>query len=130
MYSPVDQTVGLQAETQNYSRSEPDVTPPEGKWDFRESRITVNGEDINPPVWTNRHSERSNEISLGNENLAVRQPIPVKLHKGWNDVMIKLPIGKFSTPETRLAKWMFTFVFTTPDGREAAPGLIYSADIP
>lgn len=130
VYSPVDQTVGLQAETQNYSRSEPDVTPPEGKWDFRESRITVNGEDINPPVWTNRHSERSNEISLGNENLAVRQPIPVKLHKGWNDVMIKLPIGKFSTPETRLAKWMFTFVFTTPDGREAAPGLIYSADIP
>lgn len=129
VYSPVDQTVGLQAETQNYSRSEPDVTPPEGKWDFRESRILVNGREIEPPVWTNRHTERSNEISLGNENMAVRPPLKVKLNKGWNDVMLKLPIGKFSTPETRLAKWMFTFVFTTPDGSEAAPGLIYSTEV-
>ncbi len=129
VYSPVDQVVGLQAETQNYSRSEPDVTPPAGKWDFRESRIVVNGHDVEPPVWTNRHEERRNEISLGNENFAAREPLKVELKKGWNDVMIKLPVGRFSTPETRLVKWMFTFVFTTPDGREAAPGLIYSTDL-
>ncbi len=127
VYSPTDQTVGLQAETQNYSRSEPDVAPPAGKWDYRESKIYVNGEEILPPTWTATHTERSNELSLGNENLAAREPIAVNLHKGWNDVMIKLPVGEFSTPETRLVKWMFTFVFTTPDGREAAPGLIYSA---
>ena len=129
VYSPKDQTVGLQAETQNYSRSEPDLAPPAGKWDYRESRIYVNGEEVAPPVWTATHTERSNEISLGNENLSSRAPIPVKLHKGWNDVMIKLPVGAFSTRDTRLVKWMFTFVFTTPDGRDAAPGLKYSASI-
>lgn len=42
--------------------------------------------------------------------------------------MLKLPVGEFWTPETRLVKWMFTFVFTTPDGRDAAPGVAYSAD--
>lgn len=129
VYSPVDQTVGLQAETQNYSRSEPDVAPPAGKWDYRESRIYVNGKEIAPPAWTATHTERSNEASLGNENIPARAPIAVDLHKGWNDVMIKLPVGAFSTPETRLVKWMFTFVFTTPDGRDAAPDLIYSADV-
>ena len=51
----------------------------------------------------------------------------VKLRKGWNDVMIKLPVGSFSTPETRLVKWMFTFVFTTPDGSREAD-LIYDPD--
>lgn len=128
VYSPVDQTVGLQAETQNYSRSESDLPPRQGTWDYRGSRIMVNGSDIAPPVWTSSHVERDNEIPLGNENFSAREPILVKLNKGWNQVMLKLPIGAFTTPETRLVKWMFTFVFTTPDGRHAAPGLIYSPD--
>ena len=38
----------------------------------------------------------------------------------WNEVLVKLPVGAFSTPETRLVKWMFTCAFTTPDGRAAA----------
>ena len=125
VYSHKDQEVGLQFETQNYSRSEPDLPPPTGKWDYRESRLWINGDDILPPVWNNPHIERDNEVSLGNENLAARTVIPVKLRKGWNEVMIKLPVGEFSTPDTRLVKWMFTCVFTTADGREAAPGLIY-----
>lgn len=126
VYAPEDMTVGLQAETQNYSRSESDIPPPPGKWDFRESRIWVNDNEIQPPTWTANHTERSNEISLGNENFAARPPIAVDLRHGWNKVLIKLPVGSFRTPETRLVKWMFTFVFTTPDGRHAAPGLIYS----
>lgn len=126
VYAPEDMTVGLQAETQNYSRSEADVPPPPGKWDYRQSRILVNGSDIPAPVWTATHDHRTNEISLGNENFPARPPIPVRLHKGWNSVLLKLPVGQFTTPETRLVKWMFTFVFTTPDGRSAAPGLIYS----
>lgn len=115
VYSPDDRIAGLQAETQNYSRSESDIPPPAGKWDYRGSRIWVNGSEIEPPLWSASHSERTNEISLGNENFAARQPIAVRLHKGWNDVLIKLPVGKFRTPETRLVKWMFTFVFTDPD---------------
>lgn len=41
---------------------------------------------------------------------------------------MKLPVGKFSLPEVRLVKWMFTFVFVTPDGEKAVDGLIYSPD--
>lgn len=126
VHAPENMTVGLQAETQNYSRSESDIPPPAGKWDYRESRIWINDSEVAPPIWQSSHTERSNEISLSNENFTARDPIPVKLHKGWNKVLIKLPVGEFRTPETRLVKWMFTFVFTTPDGRNAAPGLIYS----
>ncbi len=125
VYSPKDQTVGLQAETQNYSRSEKDIPPRNGTWDYRQSRFWINGEEIMPPTWDSQHTEFDNELPLTNENAAVRKPLQVKLRKGWNDVMIKLPVGKFNARETRLVKWMFTFVLTTPDGKEAAPGLIY-----
>jgi len=126
VYSPRAQQAGLWAETQNYSRSEPDLPPPAGKWDYRESRIWINGKEIMPPAWTATHREKSNETALGNENCVARPPIKVHLNKGWNRVLLKLPIGKFSTPETRLAKWMFTAVFVTPDGKNAMDGLIYS----
>lgn len=127
VWSPKDQTVGLQFETQNYSRSESDLPPPAGKWDYRDSRLWLNGQEIQPPVWQGTHSVRDNEIPLTNENFSTRPPLQVQLHKGWNDVMIKLPVGQFNHPATRLVKWMWTFVLTTPDGTEAAPGLRYSA---
>lgn len=55
-------------------------------------------------------------------------PIPVHLQKGWNKVLLKLPVGKFTTPEVRLVKWMFTAVFVTPDGEKAVEELIYSPE--
>ena len=54
--------------------------------------------------------------------------MPVHLQKGWNKVFMKLPVGKFTAPEIRLSKWMFTFVFVTPDGEKAVDGLVYSPD--
>ena len=72
--------------------------------------------------------EHDNELPLGNENLAVREPIAVHLNQGWNSVLLKLPIGEFNTPEVRLVKWMFAATFTTPDGREAAKNIRYSVD--
>lgn len=128
VWSPIEQEVGLWAATQNYGRSEKDLPPPQGKWDYRESRFWLNDKEIAPPVWTATHTELSNEIPLGNENFEARPPIPVKLNKGWNNVLIKLPVGKFSTPEVRLVKWMFTFVLVTPDGEKAVDGLVYSPD--
>lgn len=125
VYSPEDQIVGLQVETQNYSRSEPDLAPQQGKWDYRDSKIWLNGVELLPPTWTATHTIKDNETSMGNENMATRQPMLVKLNKGWNKVMLKLPIGEFNSPEVRLVKWMFTFIFTTPDGKDAAPDLIY-----
>lgn len=128
VYSPKEQTVGLWAEFQNYSRSEADLPPLPGKWDYKGSRIWVNGEEVLPPAWTATHRTKSNEIALGNENCVVRPPLEVSLHKGWNKVLLKLPIGKFASPKVRLVKWMFTVVFVTPDGQKAVDGLIYSPD--
>ncbi|WP_302581745.1 family 20 glycosylhydrolase [uncultured Bacteroides sp.] len=128
VYSPKEQTAGLWAEFQNYSRSEPDLPPLQGKWDYKESRIWINEEEILPPVWTATHRTKSNEIALGNENCVVRPPLEVHLKKGWNKVFIKLPVGKFVSPEVRLVKWMFTAVFVTPDGQKALDGLVYSPD--
>lgn len=128
VYSPKDQEVGLWAEFQNYGRSEMDLAPLQGKWDYKGSRIWINNEEIQPPVWTATHRTKSNEIALGNENCVARPPIAVHLNKGWNKVFLKLPVGKFNMPEVRLVKWMFTIVFVTPDGENAVDGLIYSPD--
>ena len=128
IYSPKQQEVGAWIEFQNYSRSEKDLPPRQGEWDYKGSRIWVNDEPIAPPIWTATHTELSNEIPLGNENCVVRKPIPILLKQGWNKVFLKLPVGTFRTPEVRLVKWMFTFVCVTPDGEKAAEGLIYSPD--
>lgn len=128
VYSPKEQAVGLWAEFQNYSRSEMDLAPLPGKWDYKESRIWLNDKEVLPPAWTATHRQKSNETALGNENCVVRPPLSVHLNKGWNKVLLKLPVGKFTSPDVRLVKWMFTAVFVTPDGEKAVDGLIYSPD--
>lgn len=128
VYSPKEQETGLWVEFQNYGRSEADLPPLQGSWDYKGSRIWLNGQEIMPPTWIATHTTRSNEIPLGNENFSARPPIKVTLHKGWNKVLLKLPVGKFSTPQVRLEKWMFTAVFVTLDGSKATDGLIYSPD--
>ncbi len=128
VWSPKKQEAGLWVTTQDYSRSESDLPPPPGKWDYRESLVFINDKPLAPPIWENHHTVKSNEITLKNENFSARPPLPVQLEKGWNKVLLKLPIGKFSSPEVRLQKWMFTFVFVTPDGRERVPDLVYNPD--
>ena len=128
VYSPKDQEVGLWAEFQNYGRSENDLPPLPGKWDYKESRIWINDQEILPPVWSATHRVKSAEIALGNENCVVRPPLKVSLNKGWNKVLLKLPVGKFKMEEVRLVKWMFTTVFVTLDGEDAVKGLVYSPE--
>lgn len=128
IYSPKAQDVGAWIEFKNYGRSEMDLSPLPGQWDYKGSRIWLNDEEIAPPVWTATHRVKSNEIPLGNENCVARKPTSIHLRKGWNKVFMKLPVGKFNTPEVRLVKWMFTFVCVTPDGEKAVDGLIYSPD--
>jgi hypothetical protein len=125
VYSKKDQTVGLVFETQNYSRSESDLPAPQRKWDFRESRIWVNGIEIEPPVWENTHNIHSNEITLKNENSSARAPIAVVLGKGWNRILIKLPVGEFKSDETRLVKWMFTCTVTNLAGTKQLEDIVY-----
>lgn len=128
IYSPKAQDVGAWIEFQNYGRSEMDLSPLPGQWDYKGSRIWLNDEEIAPPVWTATHRVKSNEIPLGNQNCVARKPTSIHLRKGWNKVFMKLPVGKFNIPEVRLVKWMFTFVCVTPDGEKAMDGLIYSPD--
>lgn len=109
IYSPIDQEVSAWISFQDYSRSEKDLPPPAGDWDWKGSKIWVNGQAILPPDWQNRHVEKSHEIALANENFQSRPPTSISLQKGWNQIVIKLPVRQFSTPELRLVKWMFTF---------------------
>ena len=108
IYSPKERKTQLMLEFQNYSRSESDLAPRQGTWDYKCSRAWLNGQEIMPPVWENTNTERSNEITLKNENYMSRPAIDITLKKGWNKLMLKLPVGKFSSKETRLVKWLFT----------------------
>ena len=128
VYSPKEQEAGIYVRFQNYGRSEKDLPPPQDKWDYKESRIWLNNKEIQPPIWINTHTDKSNEITLRNENWEGEPPILVHLNKGWNKILLKLPVGKFSTHEVRLVKWMFNAVLVTPDGREAIDNLVYAPD--
>ena len=124
VYSETAQTVGAQIEFQNYGRSEKDTAPDKGKWDRKGSRIWLNDEEILPPTWDNTGKSINNEVDLKNENFSARKPVQVSLKAGWNKVFIKLPY--VTANGVRLNKWMFTFVLTDLDGRDAIDGLIYS----
>lgn len=125
VFSPEEQTVGAQIEFQNYGRSEQDPAPAAGEWDRKGSRVWLNGKEIKAPNWKNAGKSIHNEADLLDENFSARPPIRVKLRKGWNKVMLKLP---YVNAGVRLNKWMFTFVLTDTEGRNAVEGLIYSPD--
>ncbi len=124
VYSPMEQTVGAQIEFQNYSRSEKDLAPEPGKWDRKGSRVWVNDVEILPiEPWANAGKAITNEECLLNENFEARGVVPIRLRQGWNKVFLKLP---YVDCGIRLNKWMFTFVLTDLDGKNAVEGLIYS----
>jgi len=43
-------------------------------------------------------------------------------------LLLTVPVGELTTPETRLVKWMFTAVVLNPDGSDALEGIHYSLD--
>lgn len=129
IYSPVEQEAGLWLAFHNYGRSEKDAAPPPGKWDYDESEAWLNGVSLEPPVLKNGGLVPANlETPYADENFWLRPPLPVHLKQGWNTLLLKIPVGAFSTPYTRLVKWMFTALIVTPDGKAIPEGLIYSPD--
>ncbi len=124
VYSPEAQTVGALIEFQNYGRSEMnDKAPNAGEWDRKGSKIYLNGEEIPAPEWENPNGGSGAETELTNENFTGRLPVQLQLNAGWNKVFLKLPYVDASN--IRLNKWMFTFVLTDTEGRNALD-LIYS----
>lgn len=117
VFSPDSQKVGALIEFQNYSRSEQDSVPEYGRWDCKGSRLWLNGVEILAPIWQHHGQRVDNETPLADENMTARKPVILHLEKGWNTVYIELPW--VPTPGIRLNKWMFTFVFTDPEGQRA-----------
>ena len=117
VFSPDSQKVGALIELQNYSRSEQDSVPEYGRWDCKGSRLWLNNVEILAPIWKNHGQRVDRETPLADENMAARKPVILHLEKGWNTVRMQLPY--VPTPGIRLNKWMFTFVFTDPEGQRA-----------
>lgn len=126
VYSPIEQYAGALIEFQNYGRSECDKAPDAGCWDRKGSKVWLNDEEILPPVWINSGKVINNETDLANENFSSRKPSVIRLKKGWNKVLLKLPYVK--AEGIRLNKWMFTFVITDKQGRNALEDIIYSPE--
>jgi hypothetical protein len=126
VYSPSKGEAGLHFSTHNYGRSELDAAPPAGEWDYKRSRVWFNGEPVTPPSWDNQGIRPDHETPYSNEDIWSRPPVSINLREGWNSLVIKLPVGRFSTPETRLVKWMFTAMIVNPDGKDQPEGIVYS----
>lgn len=124
VYSPVAQQAGAIIEFQNYSRSEKDGLPANGSWDKKGSRIWFNDVELKGPTWQNAGVSINNETPMRNENAVSRTPVRINLKQGWNKVFMKLPYVNASG--IRLNKWMFIFVITDTQGKNALEGLVYS----
>lgn len=95
----------------NLSRSPATDTPPAGEWDHKKSRIWVNNRLVPAPEWKRAGRKGYIEIPLEDEGYEYRTPTKVPVKKGWNTVLIKLPVGSFKGKDWQNpVKWMFTFV--------------------
>ena len=93
------------------SRSPATDSPPAGAWDNKNSAVWVNGKIVPPPSWTRPGQKGNMEIPLIDEGYAYRPPTRILLKKGWNEVLIKAPVGSFKAADGQNpVKWMFTFV--------------------
>lgn len=113
IWSDKDQQQDFWIGFNNLSRSYASDSPKAGTWDNRNSQVFVNGQLIPAPSWKQAGLKGNMEQPLVDEGYEYREPRKIKLKKGWNNVVIKLPIGSFKgTDWKNPEKWMFTFVPT------------------
>lgn len=100
--------------------------PEQGQWHKTNPKVWVNGVSVSPPVWDNPGIEAaSDEVPFSDENYFFREPSKIRLKKGWNEVLLKIPVTAGTW------KRMFTFVpvdFSNRSVKEAE-GLKFSADL-
>jgi len=111
LWSDEDTSTGFWIGFNNFSRSYATDSPPVGQWDDKGSALWVNGKLISPPVWKHAGAKGNLEMPLVDEGYAFRKPAYILLKKGWNTVLVKLPVGGFTGKDwNNPVKWMFTFV--------------------
>jgi lysophospholipase L1-like esterase len=95
----------------NLSRSPATDSPPAFAWNEHNATVRVNGGIVPPPIWKRAGQKGNSEIPLIDEGYEYREPTMIEFKKGWNDIQIKIPIGKLSGKDWQNpAKYMFTFV--------------------
>lgn len=95
----------------NISRSPATDSPPAGAWNNLGGTLWVNGNEIAPPVWLRGGQRGNSEIPLMDEGYEYRVPTKINLKKGWNTVLVKVPITTFKGRDWQNpVKWMFTVV--------------------
>lgn len=93
------------------SRSTASDSPPAVAWDDRGSIVWVNGKKIPPPLWKRAAQKGDSEIPLIDEGYAYREPVKIFLQKGWNTILVKVPVATFKGKDWQnQVKWMFTVV--------------------
>ena len=79
--------------------------PEQGKRHNTEPKVWVNKQQINAPTWQQPGLEsNSEEIPFTDENYFFREPTYINFEKGWNEVLLKIPLTENTW------KRMFTFV--------------------
>lgn len=100
--------------------------PSQGEWHHTNSKVWINNLEVNPPEWKQPElAVKTTEIPFVDEDYFYRKPTKIRLNKGWNTVLLKVPFTKQSF------KWMYTFVPVkiTNEGIREVEGLKFSVDI-
>ncbi|WP_158640627.1 beta-N-acetylhexosaminidase [Anseongella ginsenosidimutans] len=111
-WSGADTTIHIWAEFLNIARSGADATPPTGEWDYKKSKLWINGLVLDPPEWAYPGRPMGLlEEPLVDEGYYFRRPAIVNVKKGWNSILVKLPLAAFDLPDWHAPpKWMFTVI--------------------
>lgn len=114
IFSPDDRVqdfwIGFQGWSRSGRRGGP--TPNIGQWHTTNPKIWVNDTEIAPPVWEQPSlGAKTDEIPFKDEDYFYREPTKIRLNKGWNKVLLKIPHGGNSW------KWMFTCIPVNIEGK-------------
>jgi hypothetical protein len=112
-WSNADSVINMWADFKDQSKSGADATPPKGEWDYMQSKLWINDELILPPQWAfPGRAAGQLEEPLVDEGFYYRPPMSVKVKKGWNKILVKLPISTFNPNLDWQVppKWMFTVI--------------------
>ncbi|MCA5005303.1 family 20 glycosylhydrolase [Sphingobacterium bovistauri] len=111
IWSDTDAVKPFWVDFNNLSRSYLTDTPELDTWDNKGSQAYVNGVRIVPPNWKNAGQQGQSQVPLVDEGYSYRAPTMIKLKKGWNEVLLKLPVAEFrGRTWENPSKWIFTFV--------------------